>query len=418
VQPAAADGASGTSGTDGAAASSRAPDVADGAGERVDGQADASAGPGSDERATAGPADEVAAAPEAPAAAGPVDDAGGRTAQETGGDLDSRPGDEAGTTAAEPVASNGDEPLGSTAIETSGHGAAAGEKPDRAAAAGDSRAAEGTPENGGPEPLPVPAGTGTASVPEQRRPGVPDDESTVVTGTDRPNRRGLLIGVAALVAVLAAGTAWAASSGQDEPEEKPQAGPSAAAQSAGAATPSATPSAGAAQGPPASPSNSPDASPSATGGQNGGGRPPLPAGWKEYRDSTGFSVYVPEGWARSQRGTIVYFRKDGKILGIDQTDDPRPDPVKDWRTQSRNRVEGGDFVNYQEVGIRAVDYFRKAADWEFLHTRDGVRKHVNNRGTVVADDKAYGFYWQTRDSEWAEAQDDLQLVFDSFVPAD
>jgi hypothetical protein len=386
VEPAGAHGASGVGAADGDGVSAAAPDVADGTGEPMAGKTDASTGPESDARATAGTVDDVAAAAEAPAAD-------------------------------EPVASDGDEPSGGAAIEPPGGGAAGGGKPDQDAAADGGPAAEGTTGDGDPERPAVPTGRGTVFVPGQRRSGVPDDESTAVTGTDRPNRRGLLIGVAALVAVLAAGTAWAVSSGPDEPEAKPQTGPSAAAQSAGAATPSNVPSAGAAQGPPASAPSTPDASPSATTGQNSGGRPPLPAGWKEYRDSTGFSVYVPDGWAKSQRGTIVYFRKDGKILGIDQTDDPRPDPVKDWRTQARNRVAGGDFVNYQEVGIKAVDYFRKAADWEFLHTRDGVRKHVNNRGTVVADDKAYGFYWETPESEWAASRADLQLIFDSFQPA-
>ncbi|MEU4626410.1 serine/threonine-protein kinase [Actinoplanes sp. NPDC023801] len=268
------------------------------------------------------------------------------------------------------------------------------------------------------EPVARPA---TAFAPRPQRSHVPDDEPTAVTGKDRPNRRGLLIGAGALAVVIAAGATWAMSGDPEDPKANPQPNPSATATSAGPAATSGGPPADAVQQPPASPSSVPSATPSTSAsggtGQNGGGRPPLPAGWKEYRDATGFSVYVPEGWAKSQEGSIVYFRKSGKILGIDQTDDPRPDPVKDWRTQARTRVRGGDFVNYQEVGIKPVDYFRKAADWEFLHTRDGVRKHVNNRGTVISDDKAYGFFWETPESEWAASRDDLKLIFDSFQPA-
>ena len=77
----------------------------------------------------------------------------------------------------------------------------------------------------------------------------------------------------------------------------------------------------------------------------------------------------------------------------------------------------GEFPGYDEIRIAPVRYWRKAADWEFTFNRNGVRQHVNNRGVVVADDKAYGFYWQTSDAAWDGARDDLQLVFDSFVPA-
>ncbi|GIE32290.1 hypothetical protein Ait01nite_053350 [Actinoplanes italicus] len=285
--------------------------------------------------------------------------------------------------------------------------------PETAGSPGDS--ADVPPDDGVGEPPTAPAAAAVGFVPRQRRSGVPDDESTAVTASDRPSRRGVLIGAAALAVVVAAGAGWAMSSGPDEPVAKPQ--PSVTAASAGPAATSAAPSVDAAQQPPASPSSAPAASPTADAGTDSGARPPLPAGWRDYRDPTGFSVYVPEGWSRSQSGSIVYFRKGGKILGIDQTDEPRSNPVKDWQTQARNRVRGGDFVNYQEVGIKAVDYFRKAADWEFLHTRDGVRKHVNNRGTVISDDKAYGFYWETPESEWAASQADLKLIFESFQPA-
>jgi serine/threonine protein kinase len=232
------------------------------------------------------------------------------------------------------------------------------------------------------------------------------------TGTDR-RRRSLIVAVAALAVVLIAGVAWAVSSRQDGPEAQPAPTTGRSAAGPAAATPGVpSPSApvDAAQAP-VSPSVSPSQSPS------GNGRPQLPAGWEEYTDDTGFSLYVPKGWTRTREGTMVYFRGDGKILGIDQTDEPKSNPVKDWRGQAANRVAAGDFPQYREVRIEAVPYFRKAADWEFTFVRNGDRRHVNNRGTVVADDKAYGIYWQTADAEWDESRDDLQLVFDSFRPA-
>jgi hypothetical protein len=144
--------------------------------------------------------------------------------------------------------------------------------------------------------------------------------------------------------------------------------------------------------------------------------PPLPAGWVDYHDPTGFSVYVPANWRRSKESSIMYFRGDGRVLGVDQTNKPHMDPVADWRSQSNYRVSRGDFPNYHEIKIAHVDYFITAADWEFTFDRNG-RQHVNNRGVVVSNHQAYGFYWQTADSQWDAARPDLQLVFDSFRPA-
>jgi hypothetical protein len=142
----------------------------------------------------------------------------------------------------------------------------------------------------------------------------------------------------------------------------------------------------------------------------------LPAGWREYTDSTGFSLYVPANWRVSREGTMVYFRGDGRVLGIDQTDQPRPDPVADWRGQAATRVRRGDFPGYSEIRIEAVPFWQKAADWEFTYN-EGGRIHVNNRGFVVSPRKAYGIWWQAPDSQWPDASEDLRLIFESFRPA-
>ncbi|MEU8243127.1 serine/threonine-protein kinase [Actinoplanes missouriensis] len=262
----------------------------------------------------------------------------------------------------------------------------------------------------------------TASrIPAQRTAPLPGD----VPDDARRRSPRLLAALAAVVLVALAGLAFvltrpdAENTAQRDPQPTATTTTTTGAQGAnppaatGGATTTPAPSPSSA---PASPSPSPSAAASASSSA-AGGRPQLPAGWKNYTDSTGFSVYVPEGWKKSERGTMVYFRGDGRVLGIDQTDQPKSNPVKDWENQSEYRVSRGDFPNYDEIKIDSVKYFRKAADWEFTFTRSGTRVHVNNRGTVVADDKAYGFYWETRDSEWNAARKDLQLVFDSFVPA-
>src|SRR6266511_3449198 len=100
-------------------------------------------------------------------------------------------------------------------------------------------------------------------------------------------------------------------------------------------------------------------------------RPPaLPAGWRFYHDPTGFTVAVPPGdWRMSREGTIVYFREaaSGRVLGIDQSPNPRWDPVADWTSQEATRLRHGDWTDYQRVKIVAVDYFLAAADWEFTY---------------------------------------------------
>jgi serine/threonine protein kinase len=146
----------------------------------------------------------------------------------------------------------------------------------------------------------------------------------------------------------------------------------------------------------------------------------LPDGWHMYVDRTGFSVAVPKSWTVSRRGSIVYFDEPGpgRLLGIDQTDEPEPDPVADWRAKEAYRVARGDFPDYHRIRLVAVDYFIKAADWEFTYVRDGVRLHVNNRGFITSPHQAYGMWWSTPDSDWNRFLPDLRLIQRSFRPAD
>ena len=65
-----------------------------------------------------------------------------------------------------------------------------------------------------------------------------------------------------------------------------------------------------------------------------------------------------------------------------------------------------------------VDYFDKAADWEWTYTsRNGNRLHVVNRGFITSPTQAYGIYWSTLDSSWAANQKNFALVVGSFRPA-
>jgi hypothetical protein len=233
--------------------------------------------------------------------------------------------------------------------------------------------------------------------------------------------------IAAVVVPLLALASWLVIRADPggRPESRAPATTAPAAPASGAAVPGASapgapvPGGSASGGPgsstaPAGPPGDAVATPASTRAE----RPPLPDGWINYRDRTGFSVYVPEGWRRTREGSMVYFRdsRTGRVLGIDQTTRPAPDPVADWRGKADYRVSRGDFPGYDEIRIAPVRYWRKAADWEFTFNGSSARQHVNNRGFVVSDRQAYGIWWQTRHADWAAARDDLRLVFDSFRP--
>ncbi|HYN95356.1 MAG TPA: hypothetical protein VES42_16030 [Pilimelia sp.] len=146
----------------------------------------------------------------------------------------------------------------------------------------------------------------------------------------------------------------------------------------------------------------------------------LPAGLHSFRDRTGFSVAVPRSWRVERRGTMVYFRERGgqsRVLGIDQSDRPKSDPVADWTDQERTRRADGDWRDYRRVRIVNVpDYHLAAADWEFTYAGSNARLHVVNRGFVTARDQAHAIFWLTPDSRWAENLDEFSLITRSFRP--
>jgi hypothetical protein len=150
----------------------------------------------------------------------------------------------------------------------------------------------------------------------------------------------------------------------------------------------------------------------------GGSSFTLPAGWQMRSDGTGFSVPVPDGWqfGRDPDGRPLW-RDPGhaQLLLIDQSRHPKPDPVQDWLNNEAARRSGYD--NYVRIKIVAVDYWDKAADWEFTYTRDGHPLHVLNRGFITAPDQAYSIYWSTPASQWTRDLSQLEVILRGFRPA-
>lgn len=211
-------------------------------------------------------------------------------------------------------------------------------------------------------------------------------------------RRMVLAALVALVVVSAAGLAVLRRSEPTNPGAAARSGNSST--SSGFGQPSAVASPAPGNGPPAE-------EPAA-----------LPAGWQWYHDQTGFTVAVPQGWTMSRDGTIVYFRDPatGRVLGIDQSPNPRWDPVADWTAQEGYRLRRGDWRAYQRIKIAPASYYLAAADWEFTYAGSRSRIHVINRGFVASAHQAHAIYWSTPEPIWAENLPNFELIARTFQP--
>jgi hypothetical protein len=146
----------------------------------------------------------------------------------------------------------------------------------------------------------------------------------------------------------------------------------------------------------------------------------LPAGFYRYTDATGFSIGVPNGWRVSHQGHYVYLTDPanaGIFLLIDQSDQPKPDPLADWRQQQANRE--GTYPDYRLIRLTAVHYSQaeKAADWEFTYSHGGVPTRVLNRNVLANAHHAYALYWTTPASDWTASYHYFQSFAATFRPA-
>jgi tRNA A-37 threonylcarbamoyl transferase component Bud32 len=176
--------------------------------------------------------------------------------------------------------------------------------------------------------------------------------------------------------------------------------------------PTAT-SAGPTTAPPSSPAPTP------TSGSGALGPATIPAGYHEFRDSTGFSIAVPNGWRVSHQGHYVYLLppSGAEFLLIDQSDHPQPNPLADWQQQEANREST--YPGYHRIRLAATHYpqAEKAADWEFTYYHQGVLTHVLNRNVLANANHAYALFWSTPETQWSEGWPVFKVLARTFRPA-
>jgi eukaryotic-like serine/threonine-protein kinase len=273
-------------------------------------------------------------------------------------------------------------------------------------------AAAGVPDAAGP-----PNGAG---VPDAA--GSPDGAAAPVPQGPPPVRRrrprrargvwAVLIAVVGIAAIMAAVTS-AVSRTSDHPtaHQSPKVSArSSVRASAAASTPASAPST------PPSATSAPASSPAASRGAASA----VPNGYHRFTNSTGFSIGVPAGWQIQHVGHYVYIRdpaNSGIFLLIDQSDQPVPDPLADWKQQAAARQSS--YPGYHLIRLAAVSYpqAEKAADWEFTYYRNGVEVKVLNRNVLANAHHAYALYWSTPVSDWNAYFHYFQVFAATFQPA-
>ena len=199
-----------------------------------------------------------------------------------------------------------------------------------------------------------------------------------------------------------------------QPPSKTQAGSSVRASASASARPSASSSASSTSQ--LSPS-APVSSPSVT---SSGGVGTVPSGYYRFTNSTGFSIAVPVGWPIQHVGHYVYVRdpaNGGIFLLIDQSDQPKSNPLSDWQQQATARQSS--YPGYHLIRLAAVSYpqAEAAADWQFTYDRNGVEVEVLNRNVLANAHHAYALYWSTPVTDWNAYYHYFQAFAATFQPA-
>jgi hypothetical protein len=152
--------------------------------------------------------------------------------------------------------------------------------------------------------------------------------------------------------------------------------------------------------------------------------PPAGLRWTTYRDPSGFSVGLPDGWAvDSATRTGAYPSVDfagprpGFRLVISWTSATGTRALPAWRRQAASFVRNDQ--TYQLIALRPVTYRRyNSAVWEFTDVHYGVLTHVLDLGFVVKPDvKAYAIELYGPQADWPTVYNGIWArVLASFKP--
>ncbi|MFE7954621.1 protein kinase [Streptomyces sp. NPDC057413] len=155
---------------------------------------------------------------------------------------------------------------------------------------------------------------------------------------------------------------------------------------------------------------------------SGSPAPGLPSGFRLYRAPEGFSVALPDGWARlrtfpGQDGAYrVLFgaADDPRTLAVTYSERVGADPVAVWRDDVEPRLRAATGAYRRVGGIRATTYQgRRAADMEWLATTaDGTPLRTFGRGVVLGGGRGFSLRFTAPAADWATpARSRAQDVF-------
>ncbi|MGW0949316.1 serine/threonine protein kinase [Streptomyces sp. NPDC002623] len=210
------------------------------------------------------------------------------------------------------------------------------------------------------------------------------------------------------------GTEETSASGAQSTPSAPATAPAEDSAERGTATalPTPTPTAPSGSSPSAPASASPSPSASAGG---------LPAGYRVYRASEGFSVALPKGWKRLEtaNGADNSYRVtfgaagDPRTLAVTYSESAGPDPVAVWRDDVEPNLKKD--AGFQRIGAIAPTTYLgyKAADMEWLVDADGTQVRTFGRGFLLGGHRSFSLRWTTPVADWDDAASEEAL--DTFL---
>ncbi|MFI0367384.1 serine/threonine-protein kinase [Actinomadura sp. 1N219] len=148
------------------------------------------------------------------------------------------------------------------------------------------------------------------------------------------------------------------------------------------------------------------------------GDTPLPDGLVQ-ASGPGFSIAVPRGWRRSERGKSVIWLAPGSsaYVQVDRTQ-WSGDPYEHWVTWEQEAIADGKLTGFRRIGEieRTSVGGVPAADIEFSWWRDGGVTRARDRG-VIFNGRPYAVVVAVPASQWNENEALVKNVLDTFRPS-